>query len=59
MGSNLRVWNALIDMREFMCGGWALPNGKVKYFQKKCVVLVVLCWGEEANRRTRCGMYGC
>ena len=34
MGSNLRVWNALIDMREFMCGGWALPNGKVKYFEK-------------------------
>ena len=35
MESNLRVWNALIDMREFMCVGLALPNGKVKYFEKK------------------------
>ena len=37
MGSNLRVWNALIDMREFMCGGWVLTNGKV--LLKKCVAL--------------------
>ena len=35
MWSNLRVCDALIDTREFMCGGWVLPNGKAKYFIKK------------------------